>query len=78
MKIWCAEINHFRSGSIEKVLFKGLEFLQTEFESVTHFDTLNGANDMSAEPDIRSPTIPFHLGPEFCFSLIYRLELVSH
>lgn len=26
----------------------------------TYFDTLNGANDMSAEPLTKSPIIPFH------------------
>lgn len=26
----------------------------------TYLETVNGANDISAEPDIKSPTTPFH------------------
>lgn len=32
--------------------------------TLIYLDTLNGAKAISAEPAIKSPTIPFHLGTE--------------
>lgn len=45
------------------------------FGCVAYFDTLNDANDISAEPPTRSPMIPFHCSSSATERKIYRHKL---
>lgn len=69
-KVWRTEVNHFSTSS-EFWLLPETNRLRIWLVSVswvldatnvkrnTHLDTLNGAKDMSAEPAIKSPIMPF-------------------
>lgn len=78
MPLW--KYGALKSITSARILPNGKDFVKfggklNVAEGETYLVTLSGANDMSAEPTTKSPTIPFHTDWSWSFLLNRRLFL---